>query len=405
MKWIIPLLIVGWGVSVWWLLRLNRRGAERVKFMLNAVSSGDYSFAFRSQSPWKRDRQTVENLNQVAALLAKARQETIDKERHYARILDNLHAGIVAYDEQGYVYQTNNEALRLLGLPVLTHLRQLSVLRADLPELLQSATAGGNAAVTFRSDKGPVRLSLRFSQSCIQDRTIRVATFTDITNDLDDQEIDSWVALTRVLTHEIMNAIGPIRSLSESLMQHLPEEDSELQKGLEAIRDTSKGLLGFVSSYRQFTHLPAPKPSPFYVKGCVEQTMQLLRSTLVLTTIDFRCQVSPEDLLVYADKSLISQVLHNLLLNAVQAIGDKPDGKIEVCAFQNESEDVVIEISDNGTIITPELAERIFVPFFTTKSNGMGVGLSLSRQIMRLSGGTLALRTHPQTTFVLTFGR
>lgn len=133
--------------------------------------------------------------------------------------------------------------------------------------------------------------------------------------------------------------------------------------------------------------------------------MQLLRSTLVLTTIDFRCQVSPEDLLVYADKSLISQVLHNLLLNAVQAIGDKPDGKIEVCAFQNESEDVVIEISDNGTIITPELAERIFVPFFTTKSNGMGVGLSLSRQIMRLSGGTLALRTHPQTTFVLTFGR
>lgn len=405
MKWIIPLLIVGWGASVCWLLRQNRRGAERLKFMLNAVSSGDYSFAFRSQSPWKRDRQTVENLNQVAALLAKARQETIDKERHYARILDNLHAGIVAYDEQGYVYQTNNEALRLLGLPVLTHLCQLTTVRADLPELLQTAVSGGNAAVTFRSDKGPVRLSLRFSQSCIQDRNIRVVTLTDISNDLDDQEIDSWVTLTRVLTHEIMNAIGPIRSLSESLMRHIPQEDTELQSGLEAIRDTSQGLVGFVCSYRQFTHLPVPKPSPFYVKGCVEQTMQLLRSTLVLTTIDFRCQVSPEDLLVYADKSLISQVLHNLLLNAVQAIGDKPDGKIEICAFQNENEDVVIEISDNGTIITPELAERIFVPFFTTKSNGMGVGLSLSRQIMRLSGGTLTLRTHPQTTFVLTFGR
>lgn len=405
MIWIISLLLLAWGVSVWWLLRQNRRGAERVKFMLDAVSSGDYGFAFRTQSRWKRDRQTAENLNQVADILAKARQDAMDKERHYARILDNLHAGIVAYDEQGYVLQTNDEALRLLGLPVLTHLRQLAALRADLPELLQTATAGGNAAVTFRNEKSPVRLSLRFSQSSIQGHIIRVATLTDITNDLDDQEIDSWVALTRVLTHEIMNAVGPIHSLSESLMRHLPDDDAELQNGLETIRDTSKGLMGFVSSYRQFTHLPVPQPSPFYVKGCVEQTIQLLRSTQGLATIDFRCQVSPDDLLVYADKSLIGQVLYNLLLNAAQAIGDKPDGKIEVHAFQNENEDVVVEISDNGAEITPELEERIFVPFFTTKSSGMGVGLSLSRQIMRLSGGTLTLRTHPQTTFVLTFGR
>ena len=287
---------------------------------------------------------------------------------------------------------------------MLTHIRQLDRVSNGLADMLLLSAAGDNRTLTLHDGESTRQLSLRVSQSRIRDRNIRILVVNDIHNELDNKEIDSWISLTRVLTHEIMNSMSPITSLSESLRELVPEKDSELYKGLDVIHSTGKGIEGFVESYRQFTHIPTPAPTLFYVRELVARAVQLVQSVPENVRIEFRWSVEPEDILLHADENLVGRVLNNLLKNAVEAIGQGSDGWVDVRAFLNEREDVVVEVSDSGGPIPPEVEERIFIPFFTTKKEGSGIGLSISRQIMRLSGGTLTLRTRPNTMFVMTFG-
>ena len=397
-------IVISWAATTWLLVRRNRRNTGRLKFLSEAVAGGDFSFSFPEGDKRRTDRVTAESLNRIRDMLARARQETIDKERYYAQILENVRTGIVAYDEQGFVTQTNSAAASLFGLPVLTHIRQLDRVSKGLADMLLVAAAGDTRTLTLHDGESARQLSLQVSQSRIRDRNLRILVVNDIHNELDNKEIDSWISLTRVLTHEIMNAVSPITSLSESLCTLVPDTSSELYKGLDVIHSTGRGIEGFVESYRQFTHIPTPAPTLFYVRGLVERAVQLVQGVSEHARIDFRWSVEPEDILLYADENLIGRVLNNLLKNAVEAIGEGDNGWVEVRAFLHEREDVVIEVGDSGTPIPPEVEERIFIPFFTTKTDGSGIGLSISRQIMRLSGGTLTLRTTPNTTFVMTFG-
>ena len=396
-------VIIAWAVTAVILIRRNRRHTERLKFLSDAIAGGDFSFTFPEQGRWRQDRATAESLNRIRDMLNRTRQETIDKERYYAQILESVHTGIVAFDEQGFVTQTNKAAAALFGLPVLTHLRQLDQVSNGLADTLLVSAAGDVRTVTLHDGDSTRQLSIQVSQSRIRDRNIRIMAVNDIHNELDNKEIDSWMSLTRVLTHEIMNSVSPITSLSESLRELVPDKSSELYKGLDVIHSTGTGIEGFVESYRQFTHIPTPSPSLFYVRELVERAVRLGQGVPENHRIDFRWSAIPEDMLLHADENLVGRVLNNLLKNAVEAIGEH-DGWVEVRAFLNEREDVVIEVSDSGDLIPPEVEERIFIPFFTTKSGGSGIGLSISRQIMRLSGGTLTLRTKPHTTFVMTFG-
>lgn len=398
------IIVISWAATTWLLIRRNRRNTGRLKFLSEAVAGGDFSFTFPEDDKRRTDQVTAESLNRIRDMLAHARQETIDKERYYAQILENVRTGIVAYDEQGFVTQTNSAAATLFGLPVLTHIRQLDRVSNGLADLLLAAAAGDTRTLTLHDGDSTHQLSIQVSQSRIRDRNIRILVVNDIHNELENKEIESWVSLTRVLTHEIMNSVSPITSLSESLRTLVPDTSSELYKGLDVIHSTGRGIEGFVESYRQFTHIPTPAPTLFYVRGMVERAVQLVQSVPENTRIDFRWSVEPGDMLLHADENLVGRVLNNLLKNAVEAIGEKDNGWVEVRAFLNEREDVVIEVSDSGDPIPPEVEERIFIPFFTTKTDGSGIGLSISRQIMRLSGGTLTLRTIPNTTFVMTFG-
>ena len=398
------IITIAWAATSWLLIRRNRRNTGRIKFLSEAVAGGDFSFTFPEGDPRRTDRVMAESLNRIRDMLSRARQETIDKERYYAQILENVRTGIVAYDEQGFVIQTNSAAASLFGLPVLTHIRQLDRVSDGLADLLLVAAAGDTRTLTLHDGDSIRQLSLQVSQSRIRDRNIRILVVNDIHNELDNKEIESWVSLTRVLTHEIMNSVSPITSLSESLRTLVPDTSSELYKGLDVIHSTGKGIEGFVESYRQFTHIPTPAPTLFYVRELVERAVQLVQSVPENARIDSRWSVEPEDMLLHADENLVGRVLNNLLKNAVEAIGEGSGGWVEVRAFLNGREDVVIEVSDSGGPIPPEVEERIFIPFFTTKADGSGIGLSISRQIMRLSGGTLTLRTKPHTTFVMTFG-
>jgi len=398
------IVVIAWALTTWLLIRRNRRNMNRIKFLSEAVAGGDFSFTFPEADSRRTDRVMAESLNRIREMLEKARQETIDKERYYAQILENVRTGIVVYDEQGFVTQTNRAAAALFGLPVLTHIRQLDRVSPGLSDTLLLSAAGDTRTLTLHDSESTRQLSLQVSQSRIRDRNLRILVVNDIHNELDNKEIDSWISLTRVLTHEIMNSVSPITSLSESLRTLVPDTSSELYKGLDVIHSTGKGIEGFVESYRQFTHIPTPAPTLFYVRGLVERSVKLVQSVPENARINFRWSVVPEDMLLHADENLIGRVLNNLLKNAVEAIGAGSDGWVEIRAFLNEREDVFIEVSDSGDPIPLEVEERIFIPFFTTKTDGSGIGLSISRQIMRLSGGTLSLRTRPHTTFSMRFG-
>ena len=403
---IIVLLLV---VSVAGYIRLYRhyrRNIKKVIFLFDAIDNVDFSFNFPMQGVSKNDRILHQSLNRIKAFLQHTREEQMEREKYYEKILNMVDAGIMVVDSHDNVLQHNQAVLRLLDTDVLTHLNQV------------------------REKLKDEHLSKHETATMIKDKPVRIIAISDVSHELSNQEIDSWIKLIRVLTHEIMNTITPVTSLSETLLKELGESDEKLiaassshnkeeegkeekgreeenQKslriGLETIHKTSTELLSFVNNYRRFTHVPQPQPSLFYVEP-------FLNRMALLYNHEVSIEVSPKDLLVYADESLIAHVVTNLLKNAVEAIKEKESTEvsedkhafIRIKAYANDQEAIVIDVTNNAGIIPDDIAAHIFIPFFTTKKEGSGIGLSLSRQIMRVSGGTLSLHQDKEentTTF------
>lgn len=391
---IIVLLLV---VSVAGYIRLYRhyrRNIKKVIFLFDAIDNVDFSFNFPMQGVSKNDRILHQSLNRIKAFLRHTREEQMEREKYYEKILNIVDAGIMVVDSHDNVLQHNQAALRLLDTDVLTHLNQV------------------------REKLKDEHLSKHETATMIKDKPVRIIAISDVSHELSNQEIDSWIKLIRVLTHEIMNTITPVTSLSETLLKELEEDmhwegrfatnpnspkEKDLRIGLETIHKTGTELLSFVNNYRRFTHVPQPQPSLFYVEP-------FLNRMAMLCNHEVSIKVSPKDLLVYADESLIAHVVTNLLKNAVEAIKEKESTEvsedkhafIRIKAYANEQEAIVIDVTNNAGIIPDDIAAHIFIPFFTTKKEGSGIGLSLSRQIMRVSGGTLSLHQDKEadtTTF------
>lgn len=389
--------------SIWWQLSLYRIHTKRVLFMIDALENNDNAIHFPEEKTTPETRDINRALNRVGHILYNVKSETAQQEKYYELILDCINTGVLVLNDNGAIYQKNNEALRLLGLNVLTHIRQLSKVDVTLMQKVEFCRTGEKLQITFNNERGTVNLSIRVSDITIRKEHLRILALSDINSELDEKEIDSWIRLTRVLTHEIMNSVTPITSLSDTLLSLSDAHDEEIRSGLQTISTTGKGLLAFVESYRRFTRIPTPEPSLFYVKAFIDRMVELARHQNTCKNITFHTDISPADLIVYADENLISQVVINLLKNAIQAIGTQADGKIEISARCNDSEEILIEIKNNGPVIPPEIADHIFIPFFTTKEGGSGIGLSISRQIMRLSGGSITLLPGKETKFVLKF--
>ena len=391
---IIVLLLV---VSVAGYIRLYRhyrRNIKKVIFLFDAIDDVDFSFNFPMQGVSKNDRILHQSLNRIKAFLQHTREEQMEREKYYEKILNMVDAGIMVVDSHNNVLQHNQAALRLLDTDVLTHLNQV------------------------REKLKDEHLSKHETATMIKDKPVRIIAISDVSHELSNQEIDSWIKLIRVLTHEIMNTITPVTSLSETLLKELEEDmhwegrfatcpnspkEKDLRIGLETIHKTGTELLSFVNNYRRFTHVPQPQPSLFYVEP-------FLNRMAMLCNHEVSIEVAPKDLIVYADESLIAHVVTNLLKNAVEAIKEKESTEvsedkhafIRIKAYANEQETIVIDVTNNAGIIPDDIAAHIFIPFFTTKKEGSGIGLSLSRQIMRVSGGTLSLHQDKEadtTTF------
>ena len=383
--------------------KMQQQLREKSWLMLEAIRNRDYSFRLPVAGFSGGERVLQDTLNRFGGLMSEQKQLMEQRERFYEQILSSVTSGIIVLDEDMKVVQTNPAAARLLGLPVLSTLQQLDRYGTEVPHVFRTLGAGERCNIQFSTSEGEVQLLVRASVMQLGDRTVRILALNDIRNELDAKELDSWIKLTRVLTHEIMNSIAPISSLSETFLKRSDVIGTPLYDGIRAIHETSTGLISFVDSYRKFSSLQKPSPEPFYLLDLLHQVEGL---TLVPENIALTLQIEPAELMLYADPNLIRQVLINLIKNAVQAIGGHK-GRIHVRAYSSTDEHVFVYVSNDGPAIPEAEAEQIFVPFFTTRSEGSGIGLSLSRQIMKLSGGTISLLRSGtngwNTTFVLEF--
>ena len=359
------------------LYRHYRRNIKKVTFLFDAIDNGDFSFNFPTEKGFKEDKILHKSLNRIKLFLQHTREEQMNREKYYEQILNAVDTGILVVDSHDNILQHNQAALRLLDTDVLTHMNQV---------------------------KGKLKdehLAKHETQAMLKDKHVRIIALSDVSHELSNQEVDSWIKLIRVLTHEIMNTITPVTSLSETLLTRVTE-DKDLKQGLETIHKTGTELLAFVNNYRRFTHVPQPQPALFYVEPFLERMALLCNHEVEIS-------VSPKDLLTYADESLLSHVVTNLLKNAVEAFKEKEREDKQECrsadlqsaaskkafirlqAYANAQESIIIDVSNNAGLIPEDVATHIFIPFFTTKPEGSGIGLSLSRQIMRVSGGSLSL--------------
>ena len=390
--------------TVWNFYRLYTYHTRKVAFLLDAIENDDPAIHFYEQVVDKDASKVNVILNRIARLLQNIKKETTQREKYYELIMDSVETGIVVLDDKGNVFQKNQKALKLFGLDILTHVKQLSRVSETLKKAFQEALPGQKQQVEYTTERGMVNLSMKVSDITIQNKALRIIALNDINHELDEREIDSWIRLTRVLTHEMMNSLTPITSLSETLLTLTDaQKDEELRQGLETIHSTGKGLANFVMSYRKLTRLPSPEPTLFDVRPFLERMVQLAYHQHPSTPINIILEEVQSDLMAYADESMMTQVMTNLLKNAIQAIGDNPKGEILLRAYCDEQDMVYIEVSNNGPKILPEIAEQMFIPFFTTKEEGSGIGLSISKQMMRLQGGSISLlpRNDEWTTFVV----
>ena len=390
--------------TVWNFYRLYTYHTRKVAFLLDAIENDDPAIHFYEQVVDKDASKVNVILNRIARLLQNIKKETAQREKYYELIMDSVETGIVVLDDKGNVFQKNQKALKLFGLDILTHVKQLSRVSETLKKAFQEALPGQKQQVEYTTERGMVNLSMKVSDITIQNKALRIIALNDINHELDEREIDSWIRLTRVLTHEMMNSLTPITSLSETLLTLTDaQKDEELRQGLETIHSTGKGLANFVMSYRKLTRLPSPEPTLFDVRPFLERMVQLAYHQHPSTPISIILEEVQSDLMAYADESMMTQVMTNLLKNAIQAIDDNPKGEIRLRAYCDEQDMVYIEVSNNGPKILPEIAEQMFIPFFTTKEEGSGIGLSISKQMMRLQGGSISLlpRNDEWTTFVV----
>jgi len=413
--------IILWVIIFRAIYQTSRRNVKKVALMFDSIDNADYAFKFATNHKSSDDLLVNTSLNRIIQVLLQNRNDAMQREKYYELIINTVNTGIIVLDDRGNVYQTNTEVLKLFGLPVFTHVSQLQRIDSQLEQLIEGIQPGGKNQISFSNERGVVHLSVHASGMKLGKSNMRIIAINDINRELDENEIDSWVRIIRVLTHEIMNSLTPVISLSDTLLEKEKQFKEtggvgagEIFDGLVAINKTCVELTDFVENYRKFTNIPTPVPSLFFVKEFCMRMEELLFSCggktacydeNVLKDIDFEVNVRPDDLILYADEKLVSRVMLNILKNAVQAIGIS-GGKIQVEAYCAENEAVFIDVINNGPVIPDEEMDHIFVPFFTTKENGSGIGLSVSRQIMRLSGGTITVKSdaiNRLTTFSLMF--
>ena len=371
------------------LFRLYGVIVKRLMFVFNAVQNNDYSFRFTENPRYTQYAFVNQSLNRIKEVLDNAKLQIKEREQYFQLIMECANVGIVVVMENGTVTQTNSKALRIVGMERLSHIDQLRV----LSEAMHAVAPNEQRTVRYATEIGEQSLVLSCSAMEFDGKMLRVISVGNIHEELDRKEVESWEKLTRILTHEIMNSLAPVTSISHTLLSSSGDTET-MRQGLETIHTTSDRLLRFVDSFRAVTRIPAPQKAPFYLSELVAEACSLTARE----GVDVEVCLEPEDTMLYADRALMSQVFVNLLKNATEALLEQEgERKITIRSTIDAEERIQIEITNNGSAIPAEVAENIFTPFFTTKADGSGIGLAVSRQIVRLHGGSLRLKHNEES--------
>jgi nitrogen fixation/metabolism regulation signal transduction histidine kinase len=384
-------------VSIILIFNVYRNSILKIAFMFDAIENDDFTFRFTgSSTKLQTDELLNHSLNRIKNLVIEARQEVREREKYFEHILNQVTTGIIITNEQGIVFNRNRHALRLLGLSQLTHICQLAQISEGLDKQFLTLDEGENRKVSFFGVASELTLNIAATFVNLQDKKLKIIALTDIATDIEDAREESWQRMSSVLTHEIMNSLAPVTSLSESLLK--TSDQKMIQQGLEIINSTAGGLQKFVENYRSLSRIPAPQLQDIELDKLVKKETELLSSEISV-------KIETTDCLISADKIQISQVLLNLLKNAMEAVSESEDenAAVWVEVGRNAKNCLFIDVCNTGAPISEEVRDNIFVPFFTTKEEGNGIGLSISRQIMRLHEGTLTLVTKPFTRFRMQF--
>lgn len=392
---------------------------RKLTSFLQSIKHADFSSSFTEHGLGKSFDELNNAFNEVIQEFRKYRSEREEHLNYLFTVIQHVSIGIIAFKEEGIIDQYNQAVIKLFKIKQIKHLNDLKSVKSDLPEQLLNMKAGDKILVKLFIDDEILQIAVNATQFRMRGQEFTLISLQNIHNELEEKEIESWQKLIRVLTHEIMNSITPISSLAgtvkDILMQEateggvrlkeLDEDDVEsVNNALNTIARRSQGLLNFVEVYRNLTRIPKPNFRYFKVSDLFENAKLLMRPHTEKLSIECHCIVQPEDIMITADPDLIDQVIINLLLNAVDAVKDSENPKIVLMATVVNGR-IKIEVKDNGTGIKPDIMDKIFMPFFTSKSHGSGIGLSLSRQIMHLHKGAISVKSKPDegTIFTLTF--
>ncbi len=372
----------------------RRKIIGKIDFMSDALDSGETAFRY-SESRW-RNRRLNKSLNRLRSIFEAEKADIRERERYFGTMLDHVQSGVIVIDGEKIDY-SNTVAKGFLGMAEISSLRQIGRISPDLANAFREASEMESRA-SFISERGTVQFSISACTARLHGKEVSIVTFNDITREMENNESESWTRLIRVLTHEIMNTVTPVASLSSALSQTLDSYSAEdIRSALGTIASSSEGLISFVQSYRSLTHISAPVRKAFYLKDLVNDSVNIAKANWPSVNVLYRELSS--DVILYADYGQMSQVLNNLIKNAVQAGA----GNVSITASIDKREQTVIDIANDGESISASGQEQLFVPFYTTKgSSGTGVGLSLCRQIVRLNGGTIKLSSSTPEATVFT---
>jgi two-component system nitrogen regulation sensor histidine kinase NtrY len=398
------------------LFRFTSQTNRKLTRFLESVKYSDFISGFATDNKLgKSFRDLNTAFNEVLEAFRKARSEKEENWQYLNTVVQQVRTGILSFDSEGNLQLMNANAKRFIGI---TNLKNINELKEKDTKLYQALVEVEPGKSTLHKVGNEFFLTIQATELRIRGNTVKLVTLQNIQTELQKQELEAWQNLTRVLRHEIMNSITPISSLTSTLREILTTElvkkedhyelknegAEDIREGLNTIESRSKGLIKFIDAYREYTSLPQPKIKTVRLKDIIEKVAHLMKPELRKTNIQFSYHCESEYLTIQVDEEMIEQVLINLLKNAIEALDSRMNATLEITGKYSDNA-VIIEVSDNGHGIIKEAINRIFVPFFTTKKTGSGIGLALSRQIMQLHNGLITVTSEPEvkTVFTLKF--
>lgn len=390
---------------------------KKITRFLESIRYSDFSSSFSYDNKLgKSFRELNTAFNSVADAFRKERAEKEEHLNYLNTVVQHVSTGLLSFDNEGNVGLINSAAKKFLGTPQLRNINEILGVNVTLYKRLRQLNPGEKTLIRVSSD---LNLSIHAAELKLRGHTIKLVAIQNIHSELVSKEVEAWQNLTKVLRHEIMNSITPIASLTGTLNEILAEDLKrindhsceindetldDLEEGLQTIENRSKGLIKFVDAYRDYTSIPKPKFGLIKIDELFEHICKLLKREFMEIGIDFKSNILQDKMEITADRELIEMVLINLLKNAKEALAGREGAKIELTARLDIQQRVLLEVKDNGPGIIPEAQDRIFIPFYTTKKSGSGIGLALSRQIMQLHHGFLSVKSEPNIYTIFSLG-